>query len=201
MNKIGVYSGTFDPVHKGHIGLALEAIKAANLDVVYFLPEPLPRRKTGVTHLAHRLAMLKLATQPYPKLKVLELPDNKFDIAKTLPRINQKFPGGEIYCICGVDVVEHMPTWPLLESFLNQVSLIVGTGVANEKPGELIDKLPINPKTLLIVKSPFPDISSHKIRNSLTSNKKAAGLQQTVAKYAKANWLYAVPSAVSNSST
>ncbi|HEU5121705.1 MAG TPA: adenylyltransferase/cytidyltransferase family protein, partial [Candidatus Saccharimonadales bacterium] len=62
MRRIGIYSGTFDPVHYGHIAFAASAIRACNLDEVVFLPEPQPRYKAGVTDIAHRLALLTMAT-------------------------------------------------------------------------------------------------------------------------------------------
>ena len=82
MSKVGIFSGTFDPVHAGHIAFALEAMESAGLDKVYFLPESMPRRKSGVTHYAHRLAMLELALKPYNKLSILELPDKQFSVVK-----------------------------------------------------------------------------------------------------------------------
>ncbi|MEI8338988.1 MAG: adenylyltransferase/cytidyltransferase family protein, partial [bacterium] len=84
-NRIGIFSGSFDPVHEGHIEFALQAIKVAKLDYLYFLPDIEPRHKSDVTHVAHRLEMLNLAIKPHPSLRVLELPDKKFSIATTLP--------------------------------------------------------------------------------------------------------------------
>jgi nicotinate-nucleotide adenylyltransferase len=70
-NRIGIYSGTFDPVHSGHISFALQSLKAAKLDKVYFLPERRPRNKQQVEHFGHRVAMLKRAIKPYPEFNVL----------------------------------------------------------------------------------------------------------------------------------
>ena len=93
MSRIGVFSGSFDPVHKGHIAFALEAAKTAKLEKVYMAPEIKPRRKPGITHFAHRVAMLKLAVRSQPKLEVLELPDKYFLPQKTLAQLRQRFPG------------------------------------------------------------------------------------------------------------
>ena len=70
-NRVGILSGSFDPVHKGHIAFAIDAMKQAKLDEVYFLPEVKPRRKPGVSHVSHRIAMLQIATRPYEKIKIL----------------------------------------------------------------------------------------------------------------------------------
>src|SRR5258708_32608937 len=100
---IGILSGSFDPIHAGHISLALAALEKADLQAVYFLPEPLPRRKTGVTHIAHRIAMLTRALQAFPQLQVLELPDRQFTIARSLPRLKQRFAGRDLCFIMGSD--------------------------------------------------------------------------------------------------
>ena len=67
VKRIGIFAGTFDPVHKGHISFALQAIEAAGLDEVVFLPEPRPRHKQSVTDQSHRIAMINLAIKAYPK--------------------------------------------------------------------------------------------------------------------------------------
>jgi nicotinic acid mononucleotide adenylyltransferase len=72
-SRIGIYAGTFDPVHAGHVSFALHAMTVAQLDEVYFLPERLPRYKPGAAHFAHRVAMLKRAVKPHPDLQIIEL--------------------------------------------------------------------------------------------------------------------------------
>ena len=83
--RIGIYSGTFDPVHIGHITFALQAMKTARLDQIVFLPERMPRRKQSAEHYGHRAAMLERALRPYPSMGVLELADKSFTIARTWP--------------------------------------------------------------------------------------------------------------------
>ncbi|MCA9332160.1 adenylyltransferase/cytidyltransferase family protein, partial [Candidatus Saccharibacteria bacterium] len=48
MKKVGIYAGSFDPIHKGHIALAEQAIQQCGQDKVFFMVEPRPRRKQGV---------------------------------------------------------------------------------------------------------------------------------------------------------
>ncbi len=200
--RVGIFSGSFDPVHKGHISFALEAIRQANLNKVYFLPEAVHRNKTGTTHLAHRLAMLKLAIASHTKLDVLDLPDKQFSVAKTLPRLKQKFPDDEILLLMGADVLEHLPSWPLSKNLLSQTGLIVSTkadmNVAQIKL--LIKKLPQAPKELFITTSSTPNVSSRQIRQNLLRGKTATGLLPSVHKYIKQNWLYVAPSSSNSSS-
>src|SRR3546814_8156923 len=90
MTKIGIYSGSFDPVHSGHISFALHAKQAANLDEVYFLQECMPSNKPFVEHYGHRVAMLNRATKPYKDINIIELVAKNFTILKTLPRLKQR---------------------------------------------------------------------------------------------------------------
>lgn len=189
--RIGIFSGTFDPVHKGHIGFALEAIRQASLDEVYFLVEARPRRKSGVTHVAHRLAMLKLATKPYPKLKVLELPDGQFSVAKTLPRLKQRFAGSTLVFIAGSDMLKHMPRWPLVRRLFEDMELIVAVR-ANESSQTIMQQMAILPEAaskLQIIKSTVPHLSSSQLREALLKGQKATVLPST-AEYIKQHWLY-----------
>src|SRR5689334_19827674 len=94
--RIGVYAGTFDPVHSGHLSFALQAQTEAKLDEVYFLPERMPRHKTGVEHYGHRVAMLKRAIEPHAALSLVELVDKRFTVNKTMPQLHRVFPDAKI---------------------------------------------------------------------------------------------------------
>jgi len=203
MNKrIGIFSGVFDPVHIGHVSFALEAAKQARLDEVYFLVEAVPRRKTGVTHLGHRTAMIKLAVEPYPKLKLLDLPDKQFSVAKTLPRLRQRFPDDSLIYLTGSDMLEYMPKWQLIDRLLSQMGLIVGLrGSKDIKQAQNYMKdLPVQPVELRIINGPNPKTSSQQIRDAIMKGNKVSGLPVSEQDYIKTNWLYAAPSSSSSSS-
>lgn len=200
--RVGIFSGVFDPVHSGHIGFALEAAKQAKLNTVYFLVEAKPRRKTGVTHLGHRTAMIKLAITDYPQLKLLDLPDKQFSVAKTLPRLKQYFPNDTIVYLAGSDLLEHMPQWQLIDQMFRQMGLIVGLRRATSKKEvkNLLTNLPVQPTELHIINSPGLAISSQQVRRSIRNGVGAEELPADVQDYIKANWLYAAPSNSSSSS-
>ncbi|MGZ6004881.1 MAG: nicotinate (nicotinamide) nucleotide adenylyltransferase [Candidatus Saccharimonadales bacterium] len=200
--RIGIYSGSFDPVHDGHVEFALATVHQVKLDKVYFLPEGVHRNKQGLSHLAHRLAMLKLAVQNQPRLAVLDLPDKQFSVAKTLPRLNHKFANDDLYLLIGSDVVEHMKTWPLIDALLRRMNLVVGlrAGTDTQAAEATIKQLPVKPKDVVIIASPQPQLSSRLIREALLTGKEPAGLEPSVAEYIKRNWLYASPSNSSSAS-
>ena len=160
--RVGIFAGSFDPVHKGHIAFALQALKEANLSTVYFLPEPKPRRKTGVTHISHRVAMLERALRPHSALKTLELPDKEFSVTKTMPRLKQKLPDTELFLLIGADSeLEHLPNWPLAGQLLKNFGLIIAERSQDkEKIKTTIKSLPKPPRALYILKTSGPNISS-----------------------------------------
>jgi len=194
VKRIGIFSGSFDPVHRGHIGIALEAITQVTLDEVYFLVETQPRRKSGVTHPAHRMAMLQLALRSHPKLKVLELPDQQFSVAKTLPRLQQRFADSELFFIVGSDMLEHMPQWPLLGQLLMNMGLIVAArgSMGTDKIQRSINTLPGDFKVTIIINSPYPDLSSRAIRETLLANHSSPDVLPSIRRYIKQHWLYSV---------
>lgn len=195
--RIGIYAGSFDPVHKGHVAFALEALEVANLDLVYFLPETQPRHKTGITHATHRLSMLKLATRAHPKLKVLELPDKRFSVATTLPRLKKKFPDDQLMLLVGSDVLMHLPRWKHIDELLLQTGLMVAVRSEAEisVSMEVVNGLPKPLRELHIIESLEPTISSRHIRQSIRLGHKPRDILPSVYDYSKKHWLYeAMPS-------
>lgn len=190
--RIGIYSGSFDPVHKGHISFALSALNDARLDAVYFVVESLPRHKPGITHYAHRVAMLKLATRAHPNLYVLELPDKRFSVAKTLPRLQAKFKGDELCMLVGSDVLAHIATWPMVEDLLTHVGLVVGLRSSTniDEALALATAMPKPLRELHLIESLEPSMASKHIRQSFRSGHSSYAVLPSVSKYIKKHWLY-----------
>ena len=189
--RVGIYSGTFDPVHAGHIAFALQAATAAGLNRVYFVPERAPRGKRHVTHYAHRVAMIRRATRPYMQLEVLELEDKTFSVAHTLPRLRRDFPQSELVYLCGSDVIAHMAQWPHVARFLQQVELCVGRR-GNETQlsiEQVLETLPL-PLRVTFFDSHAPAVSSSQVRAALREKRGVRGLLASVKVYAAQEWLY-----------
>jgi nicotinate-nucleotide adenylyltransferase len=190
--RIGIYAGTFDPVHTGHISFALQALKTAKLDLVIFMPERRPRYKPNVEHFGHRTAMITRAIQPHTKLALLELPDAHFNTLKTLPKLHKKFPDAQLVLLMGSDVAYTLKDWPDIDKLLSQSELVVGLR-DGQSPGsalQSLNNLKPTPKVTMI-KSLEPSASSGKIRKALRKNIPAIGLLASVRRYARSHWLYA----------
>lgn len=192
MSRIGIYSGTFDPVHAGHITFALQAMEAASLDRVYFLPERRPRAKQHVEHFGHRVAMLNRAIAPYPQFEVLEMVDVSFSVQRTLPELRRLFEGDELIFLFGSDVIPGLQNWPNVERFLTGAELVVGLRFQDDpaKARQIIEAWPYQPKTLTMFASYAPDVSSGGVREALRRRQPAKGLLRSVERYSNRHWLY-----------
>lgn len=192
MKRIGIYAGTFDPVHAGHIGFALQAMEYAGLDKLYFLPERRPRHKNGVEHFGHRVAMLKKAARPHPKFDVLELDDVSFSVVRTLPKLEAKCPGSQLIFLFGSDAVSNLPSWPQAERLLNRVELVIGCRWQDDQSDirALVNNWPITPRRYTIIDSHAPEVSSGSIRSALQRRQSIRGLLKSVEHYSNRNWLY-----------
>ena len=192
MNRIGIYAGTFDPVHTGHITFALQAIEAAKLDRLYFLPERRPRGKQQVEHFGHRVAMLKRALKPHPQFDLLELVDVNFSIERTLPYLSSRFLADELVFLFGSDVVPGLAGWPKADRLLKSGEFVIGLRSQDDrsKIRAIVEAWPHQPKTVTMFDSYAPGVSSGKVRAGLRARRQPKGLLRSVEQYSNRHWLY-----------
>jgi nicotinate-nucleotide adenylyltransferase len=128
MAPIGIYGGTFDPIHYGHLRSALELFEELNLDHVRFIPSSLPvHRVPTKASTVHRLAMLELALQGQ-KAFILDrreiervTPSYTF---LTLLSLREDFPQNPLCLIMGVDAFSYFDTWYEWEKILDLAHII-----------------------------------------------------------------------------
>lgn len=126
MKRLGIYSGSFDPVHAGHIAFAQAAMITCQLDTVVFMPERLPRWKPNISPLTSRLSKLRdtLAHTPFT---ILELDEDRFTVETTLPELQVHYPDYELVFLVGSDVALHsLPRWHSLETLTQHYEFAVG---------------------------------------------------------------------------
>lgn len=123
--KIGVFSGTFDPVHIGHIESCLVAKEACDLDKIYLMIEGSPHRKQKTADFKHRKAMLDLAVADYPSLVVSDNRNENVTTKNTLDFLNHRHTGAEYWYIFGSDILAHITDWPDLDLLLANFNLCV----------------------------------------------------------------------------
>lgn len=114
--RLGIFGGTFDPVHYGHLLLAECCREQCRLDEVWFMPAAVPPHKTGleIAPAAERLEMLELAASGYPPFRVSRLeidrPGLSFTV-ETLAQLAAEDPGRELFLLLGADSLADLPTW------------------------------------------------------------------------------------------
>lgn len=124
-----IFGGTFDPVHNGHMRIAMAASLKFNADVI-FVPARSPRWKTPEANTTHRLNMLKLAiktsTPSGSKIDDVEL-KSKADINYSIDTVRyfkQKYPNDKLYFIIGADQVNQFSEWKCAEELSNLATIV-----------------------------------------------------------------------------
>ncbi len=128
--RIGIYGGTFDPVHNGHLEVAEAVLNAFAMDRMLFVPAFTPphKRKRIISSPFHRMAMLALATAPSPKMLVstieLESPSRPYTI-ETLGRLQTEFEPVRLFFIMGADSFRDVTSWHEYERILSDYDVVV----------------------------------------------------------------------------
>ena len=169
-NRTGVFRGTFDPLHEGHIAFALRAIEEAKLDRVYFLIEPNPRHKKSVTDISARIKLVSSELKKHQNLSVLNLGDSYSENDSITP-IKNKLKSTTIAFLMGSDVAKTLNKWPNLRAVTEDCELVVGLR-GNDNDGDiraLLKSLKYKPKNWIIISSPLPYESSTITKERLLS--------------------------------
>ena len=128
--KIGIFGGSFDPVHSQHIALARHAIEELQLDKLFILPAYAPPHKRGKVLAAdsHRLEMCRLAFADVPKAEVSDYEITAQGTSYTyltLRRFAALYPTAKLYFLVGTDMLRDFPTWKRPEEILTLATLAV----------------------------------------------------------------------------
>ena len=139
---IGVFGGTFDPIHNGHIAPTLAAANLIGLNKVLLVPCHVPPHKSAPSvTAANRLNMVKLAAAASPVLAVddIELKkDAPSYTVNTLRSLRLRWPQSHLYFVMGMDSLVNFESWFQWESILTLSNLIVCQRGNNLKPENLI---------------------------------------------------------------
>lgn len=176
MIKVGIMGGTFDPIHIGHLILAMEAINYKNLDEVWFIPTGNPNFKQdkNVTDKQKRFEMVKIATQDNKKFNVCDYEINKNGVTyswETMKYLRENYDY-DFYFIMGEDSLMSVETWENAEDFLKNTKILACIRRQEEMSKLDIKIDDLKSKGYFVEKVPtsFIDISSTKIREKIQSN-------------------------------
>lgn len=131
MKKIGLFGGTFNPIHLGHLNLAFELMEKGGLDEVWFIPTPSSplRNEPNLVQASQRLKMVELATAGIPQFKVLDielkrpLPVYTID---TVREIKELYPDKKFFLLLGKDTLSRFMEWREPEALIQEIPLLIG---------------------------------------------------------------------------
>ena len=172
IKKVGLYFGTFNPIHVGHLIIANHMVENSDLDEVWFVVTPLSpfKKKQSLLDNNHRLQMVDRATENYPKLKPstieFDLPQPNYTI-NTLVYIQEKYPDFEFSLIMGEDNLKGFHKWKNYEMIIKNHHIYVYPRISKEKvKSEFNDHSKIH-----FIDAPIIEISSTFIRKSIKEGK------------------------------
>ena len=169
--KVGLYFGTFNPIHVGHIIIANHLVEYSDLDEIWMVVTPHNPHKKKSSLLAnhHRFELVYQALQKYTKIKPsdieFKLPQPNYTV-NTLAHINEKYPQHEFSLIMGEDNLKSLHRWKNYKTILENHHIYVYPRISDAK-GEIQFA---NHKKIHKVAAPIVEISSTFIRNSINEN-------------------------------
>jgi nicotinate-nucleotide adenylyltransferase len=164
--RLGIFGGTFNPPHLGHLLLAERAAEEAQLDRVLFIPAFSPPHKLTNGDLAppeHRAAMVRLAIEGNQRfaLSTVELDRGGVSYTiDTLKWISAEYPFDELFLLIGGDSLAEFPTWRQPEIILRLARLVVVP-----RPDKPFDRDAELARDAIIVNTPLIDIASTDLRS------------------------------------
>ncbi len=178
MKKIGLYFGTFNPIHVGHLIISNYMVGYTNLDEIWFVVSPLNplKKKESLLEDYHRLNLVRIAIEQNPKLKACDeefnLPIPSYTI-NTLTYLKEKYLDYEFNLIMGEDNLRSFKKWKNHEQILKSHQLYVYPRVltAQEEIDNDSEKNTFNHPKIIKCDAPIMKISSSFIRKAISENK------------------------------
>lgn len=170
--KVGLYFGTFNPVHIGHIIIANHLAENSELDQIWMVltPHNPLKKKAGLLEDYHRLHMVHLATEKFEKIQAsdieFKLPQPNYTI-NTLVYLEEKFPKHEFSLIMGEDNLKGFHKWKNYEAILAHYHLYVYPRISESTIPEQFKDHPHIHK----IEAPVIELSSTFIRNNIKEGK------------------------------
>jgi nicotinate-nucleotide adenylyltransferase len=169
--KVGLYFGTFNPIHIGHLIIANHMAEYSDLDQVWMVVTPHNpfKKKSSLLDDYHRLHMVRLAIEDCPKLRAsdiefkLEQPNYTVN---TLAHLQEKYPGYEFSLIMGTDNLQSLHKWKNFEVILENHDIYVYPRITHD--GE---EMAPESGTIRMIDAPVIEISSTFIRQAIRDNK------------------------------
>jgi nicotinate-nucleotide adenylyltransferase len=187
MQNIGLFGGTFDPPHVGHVWMATMVLEKFKLDCIYFIPCRQSPHKLGkaLTDGEHRLQMVRLATGKEKRFKV-----SRFELDqagpsysyKTVAFFRKQYPKANLFWILGSDQWEVLPKWAGYENLVKDLTFLVFPRPRIPKPRRGVRMKSLDLRI---------DTSSTEVRERLNHDLPTYFLlHPSVERYIRQHWVY-----------
>lgn len=197
--RIGIFGGTFDPIHIGHLILCQEAHYQLNLDQLLLLPaaDPPHKQNRHITPIEHRLRMIERATEEVTFLSIsrvdIDRPGPHYSV-DTIQILQQEFSDDtKLFFLIGLDSLRDLPTWHRPEWLIDHCKIVTFErgGTSIEWP-RLEEALPGVSSRVQLLQMPELEISSSDIRQRVQDGRPIRyHVLPTVESYITQNHLYA----------
>jgi len=173
MKKIGLFFGSFNPIHIGHLILANYILENSDMDELWFVVSPQNPFKDKKSLLTdhNRLDMVQLAVKNYPKMRAsnveFSLPKPSYTI-DTLTYLKEKYPNYSFALIMGEDNLDSLPKWKNAEKLMSDYQIIV---YPRTFEGEKKDSEYLQHENISMVNAPIIELSATEIRNIIKEGK------------------------------
>lgn len=196
--KTGIFGGTFNPPHKGHIYIAYKALEAVGLDRVIFVPcgNPYHKEQNGIATPEQRLEMTRLAIEGEKRFEICDIETKSAEpsyTALTLERLKGLYPNDRLCLVVGGDSFVDIKKWYCPEQIFCSAEIIAifrdGTeNTAVERAAEEYRRL--YNASVTVVEAKPPTVSSSDIRLSIKAGKMNEYVDDSVLKYIGENGIY-----------
>ncbi len=197
--RLGVFGGTFDPIHNGHLAVAESAADELGLERVLFVPagQPYLKDEQTVSPAHHRMAMVELAVRPFSRFRVSDIevrrPGPSYT-ADTLEELDGCLVGDrEIFLIMGFDSVMDMVRWKEPSKIFERakVAAYPRSGADKLKMGPLEIVAPGASGRIVVIQGPRLDVSGTGLRHRISEGLPVDGqLPEEVVSYIQKHGLY-----------
>lgn len=198
MQHLGIFGGTFNPIHTGHLIVAQEVQHILNLDKIIFIPvgNPPHKNKEWIASPYHRYEMVKLAIHGNDKFDISDIEIKRKGMTYTYDTLNELhniYYGNKFYFILGFDAFRDMETWKRAEDVFKMTSFVVVNrgNIDSELEMQIKNKKKKYKVDVVVIEIPNIDISSTDIRKRIARNSNIKYLvPDKVMEYISVNGLY-----------
>ncbi|HDP69103.1 MAG TPA: nicotinate (nicotinamide) nucleotide adenylyltransferase [Candidatus Marinimicrobia bacterium] len=192
--KLGLYGGTFDPPHNGHLAIAQQCLTQFQLNRILFIPTYIPPHKTSreISTARNRLAMLRLALQPFPDFEISKVEIERRGVSYSIDTILQikkelNLERKDLYFLIGIDSLAEFHSWYQPQRIMAEAQVVVAA-----RPQYSLTDIAVEfCEQVEFLSNPLIDISASTIRQKVKNGEPICGLvPEKVAEYILCHQLY-----------